>query len=490
LGRKTHRHGIRAGRTSGLLVAIALAGASPARSQVGPASGRESLRSELRALEVAIVERLTLTRDSVRALSGDKAVRSRAGEWRDFLVDAYKDALDHREPVGGLLDAWALSRQAETFLTEGKGRDFFGPHQELAIESVRVILDEIVALGEDYLAEDVFEEARQNVETYAAERPLRYRSSWIGRLLDVRRPLFTVVDLGESTLRTVAAVPLLPKRTAEGLQTGTRGIRDFNETAVRFTEVVEALPRRSREELETLLTSLDDRATTLGQISSDLRVFASEIGLAVRDAEGLTSGVQEALRTAGDSAATVDQTAHAVRLAAQELTTLVEALRSLAEELDRAGPGDKQEGVGAGGYSPREYTEAAQAIGAGAVEVRGLIEAIDDLIETSRRPSKSARSETRPFDPRDYAAAAEAIRAGSAEVRALLSDVRELTPDSDVAEGSGGLGTQWERAMETTANRLEQLMNHAAALAAGLILLTFVAAGVFVWVRSRINAAR
>lgn len=448
----------------GLLV---LVGASPSPGQEAPPDpatpiipgsreARERLDQERLYLENLLIERMRESSAEAERGFWNRGTRRRIDRWAGFVVARMSETLENPDSLVALLDLWALSVQMDDYVQHGKGSDDFGVEQVRVRRTMAAVRETVRDSVRANLAPEAFATAEANILTYAAANPLDYDASRLSRLFDLKDVPFSVVKAGENTLKSVASVPLLPQRAGESIREGTAGIRDFNETASRFTDVVEALPQRTREELEALLAELDDQASTLTLVTSDLREISGQVDSSLKTVESMSPDVRETVRSVDDAAQTLAQTAHEFEAAAGEVRRLVESLDPLMDQFT-TGTAGSDAGAQGSGFSPEAYAETAGAIESGAAEVRRLISELDRLLHPVPTEPADGEDGGRPFDIREYTEAARAIEKGGVEVRGVLNDLTATSGNEALSKSSEDILNRAVEANDRISSRLELL---------------------------------
>jgi len=65
----------------------------------------------------------------------DPRIRRNAIVWNTISVPIMMRHCFNDEPLAALIHAWAYAIQVEEFFEAGQGTDFFGPHQDIAVEA-------------------------------------------------------------------------------------------------------------------------------------------------------------------------------------------------------------------------------------------------------------------------------------------------------------------------------------------------------------------
>jgi len=119
---------------------------------------------------VATVE---TTADSIYDLSDDPEVKQRALKWKIYGIPAAQEAVLLPDPAIAMLDIWAFAVQMRNYLEEGPGMDAFGPQQEIAVNTVRGLVEQARATaGSLTRAGVVGDTGVRIVEDFAADNPI------------------------------------------------------------------------------------------------------------------------------------------------------------------------------------------------------------------------------------------------------------------------------------------------------------------------------
>jgi hypothetical protein len=285
---------------------------------------------------------------------------------------------------------------------------------------------------------------------------------------------FSLVEAGKDTLMTVASIPLMPTRAGDSLRRGAEEFDDFNVTARRFADIAEGMPEefedfnitarrfadimddlpvRMREEADLLLRGFEDQASTMTQLTGDLKELSLQIDSSLNTVERLSPDIRTTVESVDVSAETLGQTAESIQVASAELRRLVETLDEFVDKVRGDGTPGGREGSAA---DPEAFAEAAQAIESGAGEVRLLVEQIENLI---RPPNRKPRDpDYHRFDIREYTEAAQAIRGGSVEVRGILADITATADDPELKRNSEDLMANIVAANDRIGARTEVLV--------------------------------
>lgn len=451
------------------------------------AVSQQLLRQDLEAFAQTVEQTMANADSFIQSASSKRSTRKASADWKALVVDRHGQILQGEPPLGALLDAWALNEQILEYLIAGDGRGAFGAQQRIVLTAAIALRDDAKDIAREYLTEEDFEKARTNIQIYVAQNPLKKRS-FFSKLFDIRGNLFSVVDIGRSTIGTVASVPLLPGRAAQGIQRGTAEFAQFNETAQRFTRIVENMPEQVRAEMEQLLTRLEDSYTTLGPMMADVQNTANALESMMASADRVSTNVQTVLSTTRELAPAFSETADSVSGAAQALQGLSESVKGLLEQSRK---GQSQPGAAQGGDAPAsgsqsvsmdplEYERAAKAIGDAADQVRIMLAEIRLLTDGDEKKEKPGQKRGRPFDVLEYSETANSIESAAGGVHTLLAEARAMGQSGELTSATLSTEQALASLMDRAALRFVQA---AAAIALLLFVLIFSLMLVHHWLK-------
>lgn len=109
--------------------------------------------------------------DRIETLTTDPEVRQRTLLWKMNAIPEALLCLDHPSPVAGLLDLWALAIQQDNYYRQGLGRDAFGDHQSVALESTAELVQSIEEILRVFSRPEKFPTMQEEVAKFAREHP-------------------------------------------------------------------------------------------------------------------------------------------------------------------------------------------------------------------------------------------------------------------------------------------------------------------------------
>jgi len=115
--------------------------------------------------------------DSIYDLSDDPEVKQRALKWKIYGIPAAQEAVLLPDPAIAMLDIWAFAVQMRNYLEEGPAMDAFGPQQEIAVHTVRGLVEQARATAGSLTRTGVVGDTGVRiVEDFAANNPIDTRN--------------------------------------------------------------------------------------------------------------------------------------------------------------------------------------------------------------------------------------------------------------------------------------------------------------------------
>ena len=110
--------------------------------------------------------------DRILKATDDPEIERQALRWKINILSAVQVAAFALDPLIGLYDMWALTVQMRQFFETGEGREVFGEHQPIAIETSRELERRVHEMARSISVSGDVSEPRQDVEEYAAAHPI------------------------------------------------------------------------------------------------------------------------------------------------------------------------------------------------------------------------------------------------------------------------------------------------------------------------------
>jgi hypothetical protein len=117
----------------------------------------------------------------------DPRIRRNAIVWKTNSVPIMMKHCFNDEPLAALIFAWAYANQVAEFFETGRGTDFFGPHQEIAIEASTRLEGELEDIAMRLLPEPRVRAFRERLTEWTSEHPIDITLAAIERLMTESR---------------------------------------------------------------------------------------------------------------------------------------------------------------------------------------------------------------------------------------------------------------------------------------------------------------
>jgi hypothetical protein len=176
----TSLSGVRASSTL-LLIAVlattACATAPPPQSTLISSTGDiEMTTVELRLRVYGYAERFVneaaIAADRIMEATDDVKISRNALKWKMNAVVGVQLTAFALDPLVALFDMWVLAVQMRQFFETGLGKDVFGPHQSIAIETARQLEREADQLVRSISLSGDISDLQREIEAYALANPL------------------------------------------------------------------------------------------------------------------------------------------------------------------------------------------------------------------------------------------------------------------------------------------------------------------------------
>ncbi len=468
----------------------------PADRQTGAsdsahAISQEDLRDALNRFEDYLEENIKQAAGEIDSQTQNVEMRRATLLWRMRIIPACQSALKVDDPLRAFIDCWTLTVRMRQYLADGEGRTLFGEWQGTAIAAARRAEAEIERVGTMFLPADQLPRARDEVQAFARQHPLRAGFADA----TVRAPAAKQGGV-PSALSTVLSVPLAPFRTFEGIDRGATAIHEFANVAARFTDVVEEIPEAVRWQLELLLLDLNQNPmilaalATLGEVAANAnRIVTVADKLPERLRDEATRLLNEIDAKQNNLQATLDRaekTAATVERALERVDLVANAIEATGWSVADAGQawGDAARTIGQTvhdmydlGKSPRGGTATLPAAVAPGSPVPVVPAPSMDRDPHAPRPAPAtAPARSREFDIKDYRDTADAVTGTARELQALAVEIRAMIESQRLSEQIRDVDGRVIGAIDLTSARARSLTDHVAWRAAQIAVLIFVLA--------------
>ncbi len=110
--------------------------------------------------------------DSIRELTTDPDVPYNTVAWKAYAIPAAQEAVLQFDPLVGFVDIWVFSHQMRDFFLTGGGGDWFGPHQQIAIDASVMLEQEAHAALLDLTEGQLADSAVALIDSMARAEPI------------------------------------------------------------------------------------------------------------------------------------------------------------------------------------------------------------------------------------------------------------------------------------------------------------------------------
>jgi hypothetical protein len=110
--------------------------------------------------------------DSIKDLASDPDVHYNSTAWKAYAIPAAQEAVLQSDPLVGFVDVWVFSHQMRDFFATGGGRDWFGPHQQVAIDVSTNLEREAHAIALDLTAGLLADSTVLMIDSLAEAEPI------------------------------------------------------------------------------------------------------------------------------------------------------------------------------------------------------------------------------------------------------------------------------------------------------------------------------
>ncbi len=110
--------------------------------------------------------------DRILKATDDRAIERQALRWKINIASVTQVAAFALDPLIGLYDMWALAMEMRQFFETGSGREVFGEHQPIAIETSRELEGKANELARSISVSGDPSGPRREIEAYAAAHPI------------------------------------------------------------------------------------------------------------------------------------------------------------------------------------------------------------------------------------------------------------------------------------------------------------------------------
>ena len=319
------------------------------------------------------------------------------------MVGGLNAMLDQDDPIIAFVETWALCTRFRMYLEEGEGSSLYGEGQPIALNGAKLLEMEIERIGNVFLKDDVLETAKKNIVEFANANPIKGTFSGI--------TVFATEAKKDqpSPLTSIAKIPMTPFRAMEGVDRTASAIHRFTDSTERFSDIVSELPESSRWQLQLLLYDLEETDMTKSFLAS-LAQFSQSSQLLSKSVDELP---QQLSREMSQFVQDIDERQANLQKTLEQTEKTTAAISGALEKLETASVS-----VGTTAKDASETAKAWQS----AAQVIG-----DVAREHYKKPESS--DPNRSFDIKEWTTAAEKTSQAAIDIGGLLSAVDNLSKD-------------------------------------------------------------
>lgn len=321
-------------------------------------------------------------------------------QMRARMTEALNTMLDQDDPIIAFIETWALCTRLRMYLEEGEGSTLYGEGQEIALNDAKLLETEIERTGRIFLKDDVLQAAKKNIVEFANANPIKGTFSGI--------TVFATEAKKDqpNPFMSIAKIPMTPFRAIEGVDRTASAVHRFTDSTERFSDIVSELPESSRWQLQLLLYDLEETDMTKSflaslaqfsessqrlsksvdelpqQLRQETSRFVQEVDSkqanlqkTLEQTEKTTVAITGALEKLQTASVSVDTAAKDAAETAKAWQSAAQVIGDVASEYykksDSSDPNRS--------FDIKEWTTAAEKTSQAAIDIGGLLSAVDDL---------------------------------------------------------------------------------------------------------------
>lgn len=438
---------------------------------------KEELRDKLEAGQDNFEATIRRACDLLVEAEGGRRVKRLTLIWQMRILPMSRDAINQDNPIAGLVDLWVLAVRMRLYLTEGDGKNLFGPHQKIAIDAADTCEVDISRLAPLVLSADRLTEIHDRIYAVARDHPLHgeFSGSQVQTMVESQK---------DEVLQGVLAIPLVPFRWLGGIDESAQAIKGFTVVAAHLTDVVQGLAADARLQTQLLMLEAEDLdsvkstvtgmtkisesserlATVAEKLPEDLR---RELSSVVEEIDARQSEIQETLKEARELSERIELAGRSVAAAGDAWSGTAKSIEEMVASFqsDSTAPGDER-----GAVSDSTVQSAA---------------AIDNGPESNVSTSQPA-----PYDINDYRRTAEALTETATRLQGLVADLRSLVDDGPVTRRLAEVSSEARRVLLESESVADRVTDRAAWRGVQLVLLLFACLVVYRFLSVRLIRSR
>jgi hypothetical protein len=246
--------------------------------------------------------------DTIQQESDSLPLKSRAVAMKVRTIPTYSALIAQSNPRMALMDALSFTLGLARILEGQGGREFFGPHHEMAARVARRAKDRVLDIADDLMPQSEVDALVDEITRWLEENQPDDATGMalideVADFEDPRRPM----------PEKVLSIPLSPYTIIEGLDAATQAVREITRVGDRIAQVAEYSPFYGRWFMELLLYDLMESQPVDAMIQS-----------AASLAESLSTVTALAVDLSGDAGSGLDKILADVDARLEETSGLLE----------------------------------------------------------------------------------------------------------------------------------------------------------------------
>lgn len=200
--------------------------------EIAPLEFRETMNDFFFKFERTITE----SADSIIRVSSNPAIDKEAMIWKMNSIPVANTSIYNSDPFLGYIDVAVFTYQLKMYFENGAGRDLFGEHQSIAVQTMDLLWEDLKEIGRNIVPDNDISEGTKVVMDFAEQHPIT--SSYFVR---------------QSTIPLMAKIQAAEKVTLKGIAVDMS--QSMNELRSQISSYMEVLPKQVRWEAEFLLNN-------------------------------------------------------------------------------------------------------------------------------------------------------------------------------------------------------------------------------------------
>lgn len=213
--------------------------------EIAPLEFRETMNDFFFKFERTITE----SADSIIRVSTNPAIDKEAMIWKMNSIPVANTSIYNSDPFLGYIDVAVFTYQLKMYFGNGAGRDLFGEHQSIAVQTMDLLWEDLKEIGRNIVPDNDISEGTKVVMDFAEQHPIT--SSYFVR---------------QSTIPLMAKIQAAEKVTLKGIAVDMS--QSMNELRSQISSYMEVLPKQVRWEAEFLLNNMVNNPDLTSRLDS------------------------------------------------------------------------------------------------------------------------------------------------------------------------------------------------------------------------------